>query len=98
VIAPFITSWHAVGMMSVNRVKPPVPSGVVWDAWDRWMVQHWEGLGKEPRTVETSRVRLSTYCSWFAVLPRDGQQDDKVYPPEMPSYIKRTCWDPFCSR
>jgi hypothetical protein len=80
--------------VSQDRVKPG-PSGVVWDAWDRWMVEHWEGLDKDPGTVEMSRVRLSTYHSWFAVPPRDGQQEDKEYPPGMPSYIKRTAGIPF---
>jgi hypothetical protein len=57
------------------------------------MVEHWEGLDKDPRTVETSRVRLSTYHSWFAVPPR--QQEDKEYPAGMPSYIKRVAGIPF---
>jgi hypothetical protein len=76
VTAPFNVFTACCGYdVSQDRVKP-VPSGVVWDEWDRWMVEHWEGLEKDPRTVEMSRVRLSTYQSSFAMPPRDGQQED----------------------
>ena len=48
----------------------PVPSGVVWTAWEKFIAtEPWEGLGTEPweGTADTSVVRLATYNGWFAV-------------------------------
>lgn len=78
-----------------DRIKP-VPSGVVWDAWDKWMAEPWEGLDNvNPRTAETERARLATYHNWFAVPQGGRQQPEKGYPPDMPRYIKHTGGIPF---
>jgi len=77
-----------------DRIKP-VPSGVVWDAWDKWMVEPWEGLDVKPRTIDTSKVRLCTYHNRFAVPKEDRPLQEKGYPPGMPEYIKHTDGIPF---
>ena len=46
----------------------PVPSGVVWAAWEKFVqVEPWENLESNPRTAPTARIRLVTYNNWFAV-------------------------------
>ena len=67
-----------------------VPRGIVWDAWDRMLQEPWEGLPTEPRTADTSKIRLITYQNWFAVPQQIEGQKEKGYPEGMPGYIKRT--------
>ena len=43
----------------------------------------------DPRTADTSVVRLATYNGWFAVPQGDGQAQEKGYPKGMPNYIKK---------
>ena len=74
----------------------PVPIGVVWAAWEKFIaIEPWEGLGSDPRTADTSVVRLATYNGWFVVPQGDGQAQEKGYPKGMPNYIKHTGGIPF---
>jgi hypothetical protein len=70
----------------------PLPSGVVWNAYDRFMAEPWEGLAVNPRNADATTVRLATYNSWFAVA-KDEQE--KGYPECMPAYVKHTGGIPF---
>ena len=80
---------------SANHILP-VPSGVVWAAWEKFIaIEPWEGFGSDPRTADTSVVRLATYNGWFAVPQGDGQAQEKGYPKGMPNYIKHTGGIPF---
>ena len=72
-----------------------VPRGIVWDAWDRMLQEPWEGLPTEPRTADTSKIRLTTYQNWFAVPQQIEGQKEKGYPEGMPGYIKHTSDIPF---
>ena len=66
----------------------PVPSGVVWAAWEKFVqVEPWENLESNPRTAPTARIRLVTYNNWFAVPHGTGGTQEKGYPPGMPNYI-----------
>jgi hypothetical protein len=69
-----------------------LPSGVVWNAYDRFMAEPWEGLAVNPRNADTTTVRLATYNSWFAVA--EGEQE-KGYPECMPAYVKHTGGSPL---
>ena len=44
-----------------------VPSGVVWNAWDRTLSEPWEGLDPNPRTSDSDEVSLCTCHAWFSV-------------------------------
>jgi hypothetical protein len=55
----------------------------------------WEGLPTEPRTADTSKIRLTTYQNWFAVPQQIEGQKEKGYPEGMPGYIKHTSDIPF---
>jgi hypothetical protein len=74
-----------------------VPSGVVVDAWECMLQEPWEGLDANPRTAETSKIRLTTYHSWFAVPQHEEgvQRQEQGYPEGMPGYIKHTGGIPF---
>ena len=74
----------------------PVPSGVVWAAWEKFVqVEPWENLESNPRTAPTARIRLVTYNNWFAVPHGTGGTQEKGYPPGMPNYIKHSGGIPF---
>ena len=74
----------------------PVPSGVVWAAWEQFVhVEPWENLESNPRTAPTARIRLVTYNNWFAVPHGTGGTQEKGYPPGMPNYIKHSGGIPF---
>jgi hypothetical protein len=57
-----------------------------------WQNPAWEGLAVNPRTADTTTVRLAMYNSWFAV--GKGEQE-KGYPECMPAYVKHTGGIPF---
>ena len=74
----------------------PVPSGVMWAAWEKFVqVEPWENLESNPRTAPTARIRLVTYNNWFAVPHGTGGTQEKGYPPGMPNYIKHSGGIPF---
>ena len=53
---------HIVGTDASANCILSVPSGVVWAAWEKFIaIEPWEGLGSDPRTADTSVVRLATY-------------------------------------
>ena len=65
-------------------------------SWEKFIaIEPWEGLGSDPRTADTSVVRLATYNGWFAVPQGDGQAQEKGYPKGMPNYTKHTGGIPF---
>ena len=73
---------------SANRILP-VPSGVVWAALEKFTaIGPWEGLGSDPRTADTSVVRLATYKGWFAVPQGEDQAQEKGFPMGMPNYVR----------
>jgi hypothetical protein len=49
------------GYDASQDLMKPVPSGVVWDAWVRWMVEHWEGLGMNSRARDVLGETLSAF-------------------------------------
>lgn len=88
----FAGSW---GVNAEDDRLLAVPSGVVWDAWEKMMAEPWEGLTTDPRTAPSAKVRMVTYNSWFAV-PLDAEiEEDSDYPQGMPQYIRRTGGIPF---
>ena len=76
---------------------PNIASGVVWDAWDKMLVEPWQDLDADPRTAPSTKVRMVTYNSWFAVeTPPQIQKELKHdYPEGMPRYIRHTGGIPF---
>ena len=83
------------GYSGVDNRLLAVPSGVVWNAWEKMLAEPWEGLAVDPRTAPSTKVRLATYHSWFAV-PADAEtEQDKDYPKGMPQYIRHTGGIPF---
>jgi hypothetical protein len=88
-ISPLTSVLHAVGMAPVNTVL--ILLQLEWCMMHGTygcMVEHWEGLGMESRTLDASAVRIFTYHSWFAV----PQRKDKEYPTELLNYTVWPLW------
>ena len=60
----FVSTW---GFNAENNALLAVPRGVVWEAWDKMLVEPWQDLDADPRTAPSTKVRMVTYNSWFAV-------------------------------
>ena len=87
--------WQFGFDSTADRILP-VPSGVVWAAWEKFVqVEPWENLESNPRTAPTARIRLVTYNNWFAVPHGTGGTQEKGYPPGMPNYSKHCGGIPF---
>jgi hypothetical protein len=55
-----------------------VPQARTWAAWEGLLQQPWEGLPADPRGAASATVKYSTYSSWFAVPPPEGEAEDIV--------------------
>jgi hypothetical protein len=54
----------------------PLPSGVGWNAYERFMAEPWEGLAVKPGNADTTTVKLAMSKSWFAVAK--GEQNKVI--------------------
>ena len=90
----FVSTW---GFNAENNALLAVPTGVVWDAWDKMLVEPWQDLDADPRTAPSTKVRMVTYNSWFAVEtpPQIEKKLKHDYPEGMPRYIRHTGGIPF---
>ena len=87
----FVDSW---GIGEGDRLRA-VPSGVVWDVWEKMMAEPWEDLHSNPRTAPSEKVRMVTYNSWFAVPLDTEVEKNSSCPHDIPHYIRRTGGIPF---
>ena len=90
----FVSTW---GFNAENNALLAVPRGVVWDAWDKMLGEPWQDLDADPRTAPSTKVRMVTYNSWFAVEtpPQIEKKLKHDYPEGMPRYIRHTGGIPF---
>jgi hypothetical protein len=52
---------------AADRILPS-PRGVVWNAYERFMAEPWEGLAVNPRNADMTAVRLATYNIFVSLL------------------------------